>query len=196
VPASGGSQAGIVRVVAQPLLDGSWMQRRARRPLAKLAVRGGLAVSLLCVPRGAMAQDLTSVMVSARGAIDRAASQAQAETLPIPPRPITSVGHVSFVMQSLYASTAVVQGLDAQSTFKALSVGAVESNSLVKPFAANRPAFIALKAAMATAFIYAGHDLAKRHKVGAILALGLVNSLYTAIALHNYHVVHLMDERR
>ena len=172
------------------------MARVKLHVVARVAVGAWVAAALVLVPRGAEAQDLTSVLVSARAAIDRAATQARPETPAEAPRPITSVGHISFVMQSLYVSTAVVQGLDAQSTFKALSVGAVESNSLVKPFAANRPAFIALKAAMATAFIYAGHDLAKRHKFGAILALGLVNSLYTAIALHNYHVVHVMDERR
>ncbi len=94
-------------------------------------------------------------------------------------------------MQALYGSTALVQGLDAQSTFKALDAGGVESNSLVKPFASNRPAFIALKATMASALIYAGHDLSKRHKVGAIIALTLVNSVYTAMAINNYRVAHV-----
>lgn len=103
---------------------------------------------------------------------------------------------VSPTMQSLYAATAITQALDAQSTFKALNAGAVESNSLVKPFAANRPAFIALKAGMATAFIYAGHNLSKGHKIGAMIALGVVNSLYTAIAINNYHVARTMAARR
>ena len=66
----------------------------------------------------------------------------------------------------------------------------------MKPLASNRPAFVALKVGMSAAFIYAGHDLSKRHKIGAILALGLVNSVYTAIALHNYHVAYVMDTRR
>lgn len=103
---------------------------------------------------------------------------------------------VSPTMQSLYVATALTQALDAQSTFKALNAGAVESNSLVKPFSANRPAFIALKAGMATAFIYAGHNLSKGHKIGAMVALGAINSIYMAIALNNYHVVHVMNGRR
>jgi hypothetical protein len=148
-------------------------------------------------PRSAAAQDQTSIAASVRAVIARAAIDAPRNDQVSEPSPaLGDYGRVSLVMQSLYVTTGVVQGLDAQSTFKALDAGAVESNSLVKSFASNRPAFIALKVTMATAFIYAGHDLSKRHKVGAIIALGLVNSLYTAIALNNYHVAHVMDTRR
>jgi hypothetical protein len=140
---------------------------------------------------------IASIASSARAVVARAALDAprqdQASALP---SALEDHGHISLVMQSLYATTVVVQGLDAQSTFKALDAGAVESNSLVKPLASNRPAFVALKVGMSAAFIYAGHDLSKRHKIGAILALGLVNSVYTAIALHNYHVAYVMDTRR
>jgi hypothetical protein len=175
------------------------MQRPATRhtvPVLRFGVLTALCVVMLC-PRVSAAQDLTSIALSARAAVARAvidtpqADQASASA------PVSSeYGHISFVMQSLYATTVVVQGLDAQSTFKALAAGAVESNSLVKPLASNRPAFIALKAGMSAAFIYAGHDLSKRHKIGAILALGLINSAYTAIALHNYHVAHAMETHR
>jgi hypothetical protein len=157
---------------------------------------GALGALTLC-PAVSAAQDLTSIAASATAALARATidgpqtGQASASTPVQHPD-----GHVSFVMQALYATTVVVQGLDAQSTFEALDAGAVESNSLVTSFASNRPAFIALKVTMATAFIYAGHDLSKRHKIGAMIALGLVNSVYTAIALHNDHVVHVMDTRQ
>jgi hypothetical protein len=143
------------------------------------------------------AQNVTSIALSARAAVARAAidSPRNDQASELSPA-LGDYGHVSVVMQSLYVTTGFVQGLDAHSTFKALAAGAVESNSLVKPLASNRPAFIALKATMATAFIDAGHDLSKRHKVGAIIALTLVNSLYTAIALNNYHVAHVMATRR
>jgi hypothetical protein len=151
-------------------------------------------------PRVCSAQGLTSIASiasSARAVVARAAMDAPRTDQPsAPPSALDDHRHVSLVMQSLYATTVVVQGLDAQSTFKALAAGAVESNSLVKPLASNRPAFIALKVGMSAAFVYAGHDLSTRHKIGAILALGLVNSVYTAIALHNYHVAHVMDTRR
>lgn len=158
---------------------------------------GALGALALC-PAVSAAQDLAPIAASARAAVAHAVidrpqtDQANASA----PALNEYGGHVSFVMQSLYATTVVVQGLDAQSTFKALDAGAMESNSLVKSFASNRPAFIALKVAMATAFVYAGHDLSKRHKIGAIITLGLVNSVYTAIALHNYHVVHVMGTRQ
>jgi hypothetical protein len=150
---------------------------------------GALSALTFC-PATSAAQDLTSTAV-APAVIDGPQADQASASAPA----LNEHRHVSFVMQSLYATTVVVQGLDAQSTFKALGAGAMESNSLVKSFASHHPAFIALKATMATAFIYAGHDLSKRHKIGAMIALGLVNSAYTAIALHNYHVAHVMDAR-
>jgi uncharacterized membrane protein len=95
-------------------------------------------------------------------------------------------------MQSLYATTATIQAMDARSTFKALDQGAVESNSLVAPISNNRPAFVALKVAMSAAFIWGGHTMSKHHKVGAVITLGVLNSVYTAIVLHNYDIAHRM----
>jgi hypothetical protein len=155
----------------------------------------GALSAVMVSARVCSAQGLTSIALSARAAVARAAIEAPRND-PANVSPALGDRHVSLVMQSLYATTVVVQGLDAQSTFKALDAGAVESNSLVKPLASNRPAFVALKVGMSAAFVYAGHDLSKGHKLGAILALGLVNSVYTAIALHNYHVAHVMDTRR
>ena len=155
-----------------------------------------LGAVTLC-PRVSAAQDLTAIARSARALVAGAVIEAPSrDETSLPPSEFSDDGRVSPVMQWLYATTVVTQGLDAQSTFKALSAGAAESNSLVKSIAANRPAFVALKLSMATAFIYAGHDLSKRHKVGAIIALTLVNSVYTAIAINNYRVAHVMDTRR
>lgn len=152
-------------------------------------------ITLLARP--AAAQDATPIATSAKAAI----ANMTFDTAPSADRTDSNTSMMEFhrvspTMQSLYVATALTQALDAQSTFKALNAGAVESNSLVKPFAGNRPAFIALKAGMATAFIYAGHNLSKRHKIGAVIALGLVNSLYAAIAMNNYHVIHVMNGRR
>jgi uncharacterized protein DUF5658 len=172
------------------------MRPAARRRAVPIIVVGALN-ALTCLPGVSAAQDLTSIALSAKAAVARAVIGAPRGDQAGAPAPASSEdGHVSFVMQSFYVSTVAVQWLDAQSTFKALDAGAVESNSLVKPFASNRPAFIALKAAMSGAFIYAGHDLSKRHRIGAIVALSLVNSLYTTIALHNYHVAAVMAMRR
>jgi Domain of unknown function (DUF5658) len=148
-------------------------------------------------PRVCSAQERTSIASSASGVVARVVPDGpRTDRVSDAPPALADRSHVSLVMQSLYATTFVVQGLDAQSTFKALAAGAVESNSLVQPLASNRPAFIALKVGMSAAFVYAGHDLSTRHKIAAILALGVVNSVYTEIALHNYQVAHVMDARR
>jgi hypothetical protein len=97
-------------------------------------------------------------------------------------------GRPSLLLQPLYVTTAIVQALDARSTFKALDAGAVESNSLVAPLATHRPAFVALKISMAAAFIYNGHKLSKRHRLLAAATLAGLNGVYGAIVRHNYDV--------
>ncbi len=131
---------------------------------------------------------------------DRAIAQAVAQAAATPPAadatpatPVDGTGRPSPVMQSLYVTTAVVQMLDAHSTLKAVDAGADELNSIVAPLSHHPPAFIALKAGMAAAFIYGGHTMSKHHKVGAIITLGVLNACYLAIAVHNYDVASTMN---
>lgn len=107
-----------------------------------------------------------------------------------------SSGRPSFLMQSLYATTIVVQGLDAHSTFRALDAGGKEGNPLIGSLAERRPAFIALKGAISTGTIYAARDLSKRHKVAAVLTLIGINSAYAALIANNYRVVAQMRARQ
>ncbi len=79
-----------------------------------------------------------------------------------------------------------MQGLDAASTFRALDAGAVETNPLVSWVTPSRPGFVALKMGIATAAIYSAHELSRRHKVRAVIALVAINSAYAALAAHNY----------
>jgi len=168
-----------------------------QRTLATPAMVVAASVIAILIPRFAAAQDNAPIATSAKAAIANVTFDTPTPADRTDANATRFEYHrVSPTMQSLYVMTALTQALDAQSTFRALNAGAVESNSLVKPFAANRPAFIALKAGMTTAFVYAGHNLSKRHKIGAVIALGLVNSLYTAIAMNNYHVVHVMNGQR
>jgi hypothetical protein len=149
------------------------------------------------IPRPSAAQDVSPIALSAKAAVARAATQTpQSAQTVAPMSAYHDFGKLSPTLQSLYFVTAVVQGLDAQSTFKALDAGAVEANSIVKPFASNRPAFVALKVGMAAAFIYQGHQMSKRHKIGAIVTLGILNSVYAAIAINNYRTIHTMDAHR
>ena len=91
-------------------------------------------------------------------------------------------------MLSLYATTAIVQGLDAHSTFRAIDAGAVERNPLLGSIADHRPAFIALKAGIAVAAIYAGHSLSRKRRVVAIVALVGIDVVYGSLVARNYRV--------
>ena len=92
----------------------------------------------------------------------------------------------SNLLKSLYASTAVMQGLDVHSTLKAFSTGAVEGNPIMSGVTKNRAAFIATKAAVAAVTILATRKIAKKNKVAAVITLIAVNSAYAMIVNHNY----------
>lgn len=92
----------------------------------------------------------------------------------------------SNLLKSLYASTAVMQGLDVHSTLKAFSAGAVEGNPIMSGVTKNRAAFIATKAAVAAVTILATRKIAKKNKVAAVITLIAVNSAYAMIVNHNY----------
>jgi len=94
----------------------------------------------------------------------------------------------SVLMTSLYGLTALAQALDAHSTMSALHAGAREGNPVMAALTSHPPAFIALKAGAAVGLIYAGHSVAKHSKLQAVIALAAIDSVYFAIAAHNYHV--------
>lgn len=102
----------------------------------------------------------------------------------------------SLLMQSLYATTIVVQGLDGHSTFRALDAGGKEGNPLIGPLAEHRPAFLALKAGIAATAIYLARDTSKTHKVRAALTLIAINSAYLALIANNYRVAAVMRRSR
>src|SRR5438552_8152246 len=107
----------------------------------------------------------------------------------------TEKARPSIMMLSAYMITALVQGLDAHSTFKALDAGAGETNPFLINIARNRAAFIALKVAIATGLIYEGRGLAKKQKVVSVLTLAAINGVYIALAEQNYRVARQMRSR-
>jgi hypothetical protein len=108
------------------------------------------------------------------------------------PRPKVSVdGKASAAkigMGAVYVSTALMHVLDVDSTLKAMKRGAIESNPLMKGVVKNRAAFIATKAAIATASIYATSRMAKNNKLHAIIASTAINSAYLMIVKNNYSI--------
>jgi hypothetical protein len=91
-------------------------------------------------------------------------------------------------LYSLYATTATMQMLDVDSTLKSLGRGAVETNPMMAGLVNNRAVFIATKAGIAAAMIYATNRMAKRNKLGAIATLVAMNSAYAMIVKHNYSI--------
>ena len=104
------------------------------------------------------------------------------------PRLVTStrMPKSTLVLGSLYASTAVMQGLDIHSTFKGLERGAAEANPIMGGLVKNRPAFIATKSLVAGGTILAAHEVAKKSKVAAVVTLVALNAMYGYIVNHNY----------
>jgi hypothetical protein len=102
--------------------------------------------------------------------------------------PVPPMERSSKLFSSLLVSTVVMQALDVHSTYQALGQGAVEANPVMAPLTNNRAAFIATKAAVATATVLATRQLAKRNKVAALATLVAINSAYAFVIDHNYRV--------
>ena len=92
----------------------------------------------------------------------------------------------------LYISTAVMQALDVHSTLQVLHRGGGEGNPMLQGLVKHEAAFIAAKAAVAAGTMYAASRIAKRSKVGAIITLVGLNSVYAFVVSHNYKLAHEM----
>jgi hypothetical protein len=103
----------------------------------------------------------------------------------VPVRPKSRFGGTS-LLNSLYASTVVMQGLDVHSTLSAFKAGAGEGNPIMAGVTKNRAAFVATKAAVAAATIFAVKKIAKKNKVAAVITLVVVNAAYALVVKHNY----------
>jgi hypothetical protein len=104
----------------------------------------------------------------------------------VPQRP--KFGTSKSLLNSLYATTALMQALDIHSTYRALNAGAIEGNPAMGRLTSNPGAFIATKAAVAAGSIWAANRIAKKNKVAAIVTLVAVNSAYAMIVSHNYRL--------
>jgi Domain of unknown function (DUF5658) len=102
--------------------------------------------------------------------------------------PVNRGAGTSATLKSLYASTAVMQGLDVHSTMAVLKHGGGEANPLMGGLVTNKAAFIGVKAAVAAGTIMAAHKIGKRNKVAAVVTLVAINSAYAFVVQHNYRV--------
>ena len=89
----------------------------------------------------------------------------------------------------LYVSFGALQALDAHSTSRALSNGAVEANPAMRPFTGSTAGMLALKAAATTGVIYASERMWKRNKAAAVVFMVAANSAMVWVVQHNYRAV-------
>jgi hypothetical protein len=152
-----------------------------------------VVTACLALPSSASAQDLTIpdgglALTLAAAPVSSVASPALAQRDVTFYRPAEEPSHSSKLLTSLYVTTAVMQALDVHSTYQALNRGAIEANPLVSGMTGHTAAFVAAKAAVATASIMAARRMAEHNKVAAILTMVGINSAYAMVVAHNYHV--------
>jgi len=154
------------------------------------------AAAVAIVPSAVAAQELIAANTSNLGATIAAFAQPTSFVQPAAidvrqpdfQAPVAPMSGRSRLFSSLLVSTVVMQALDVHSTYRALGQGAVEANPLMAGVTSNRGAFLATKAAVATATVLAARHMAKRNKVAAIATLIAINSAYVVVVDHNYRV--------
>jgi len=93
----------------------------------------------------------------------------------------------SSLLIGLYVSQGVLQALDAQATVRALHSGtAQEGNPLIRPFASQPAALVAVKLALGASIIYGVDLLHKSHPRLAKSALGSINAGYVYVVQRSY----------
>ena len=102
-------------------------------------------------------------------------------------RPRTSPTWKS-TMLLLDAMTFGTQLADFHSTRKALQMGGVEANPIMKSIVKNPGVFLGTKLGVAAGLALATHNLARHNKVAAVVASVAANSVYAYIAQRNYRV--------
>lgn len=145
-------------------------------------------LAVFAVPGIAFGQEPASQPVPSRISFALPAYTPVSSARPDAAAPPVERSRPSILMTSLYASTALMQGLDAHSTMTALHAGATERNPVMSYLTGHPRAFVAMKAGAAAGLIFASNRLAKRNRKQAVIAMIAVNSAYLFVATHNYRV--------
>jgi len=88
----------------------------------------------------------------------------------------------------LYASLAVLQGLDIFTTSKSLTRGGQEANPLMRPVTGKAIASTAVKAAATAGSIYFIERAWKQNRKGAVILMSAINVATAAVVAHNTQV--------
>ena len=93
------------------------------------------------------------------------------------------------VLVPLYMSFAALQALDVHSTLRAIDAGAVEQNPFLKGLVNQPAALIALKGGIAASTILVADKVRHHSRIGAIVTMAALNSVYATVVAHNYRAV-------
>jgi len=148
-----------------------------------------IVVTLALIPATVSAQDLVTASspMTSDLAVAGLRDATSAET-PLPPAPAATRSSRG-VLIPLYASFAALQALDAHSTTSAIHRGGVEQNPMLRSIADKPAALYAVKAGLAASTIVLADRMRNRSRVGAIVLMAGLNSLYATIVVHNYAAV-------
>lgn len=94
------------------------------------------------------------------------------------------------LLPALYVGSGLLQAFDAYSTMKALNLGGVEANPVMKNAVSNPLAFIGIKASVTAASILAAERMWKNHhRTAAIATMLASNGFMVWVAAHNASIV-------
>ena len=178
--------------------------RRLLPRLAVVAITLGMAGFCTTARVSAEEQLTASVAVAAEQSIALPAVLASGVTVPaasVPhiepsasslpvmrPSPAFGDSRRPVLLPPLYASTIVLQALDAHSTMSAIGNGAHEANPFMQSVAKNNGAMVAVKAGVAASTIYFAEKMWKRNRVGAVAMMIALNTIDALVVVHNYGV--------
>jgi hypothetical protein len=130
----------------------------------------------------AVLQDTTAT-ATARPISDAIATAALDAEAPVSLWSLSQTPKRPALLPVLYGTYAGLQALDVVSTRKALAAGASETNPFMNP--RNMGATIAVKAASGIATFYVVEKTWKKHRVGAVVLMAIMNGTSVAIVARN-----------
>ncbi len=143
-----------------------------------------------CVEQPAFAQDtsIESQLLETGTAVAApvAAAVASTDVLAEPAAPEFSSGKQPRWFLPIHLFSIAVQGIDAHSTMRMLEHRGVEVSPLYRGMTGNKVTFLAVKAGVTAAVVYATGRLSKRHRAASVLTAAAINSVYLTMATNNY----------
>ena len=160
-----------------------------------------LLVTTLCATEATAQESDTGLLATQTGAEMAIAparvsdSVAMTEAFPRIGTRQASTGMSQGLLRGMYVTFAALQVLDAKSTSRALAYGGREANPIMKSITSHRGTLMAVKVGVAASTIWLTQRVARKNRVGAIIMMAALNSVYATVVAHNYGVAREMAAR-